>query len=282
MSTFATRYVLGVLGLATLGTQSALADDCKFSATRTATIDGGPIRKVVIAAGAGALVVVGTKSRTKAEAMGKACASSQELLDQIQIETRTEGVTLYIKTLLPEGKFQLIDGGSSPTLDLTVSLPDAVQTNIDDSSGSLELRGVGASVVADSSGEIEIANIQGDVSVTDSSGHIHIDAVTGNLQIQDTSGGIDVHDVSGTVEIPSDSSGGILLRKISGSAHIVSDSSGDIVIEQVQHDVIIDADSSGDIRVAEVAGNFTVGADSSGGIHHDRVLGKVQLPPGRD
>ena len=267
------------LAIAVLSAQPAFAESC---ATRTAKIDGEPVRKVIVGAGAGDLSVVGDKARTAAKASGEACASTQALLDQVQIETRREGDVLYIKTVLPESSVGILSGMRSAHLDLTVELPDSVAVEIADSSGDLEVREVRSAVVVDSSGDMRIANIHGDLKVHDSSGDIHIDTVTGNVQVEDSSSDIDVAEVTGDVEIPIDSSGGILLRGIGGNVHIGTDSSGDIVIQKVKRDVTIDNDSSGDIEARDIGGNFTVSADGSGDIRSDRVAGKVTVPRDRD
>jgi hypothetical protein len=264
--------------LAVLCAQPASADSCRFSATRTATIDGGPFRKVIIGAGAGDLLVRGDKALGSPRAGGKACASSQELLDKIRLDTHQEGDTLYITTVLPENEGWHLFGDQQAHLDLSVDLPETMATEIEDSSGGAEIRGIGSSSIADSSGELRISDIHGDLSVTDSSGGIYITNVAGNARIEDSSGEMEVVDVTGNVNVPVDSSGAMRLRQIGGSVEIGTDSSGDIAIQTVGRDVTIDRDSSGDITVTDVAGNLTVHADSSGDIDHQRVLGKIDLP----
>ncbi|HEX6638811.1 MAG TPA: hypothetical protein VF033_14225, partial [Steroidobacteraceae bacterium] len=61
---------------------SALAwDDCKFSADRTGGVDAAGVDKIVIRAGAGDLKVVGGARNVRIEARGKACASTEDLLE---------------------------------------------------------------------------------------------------------------------------------------------------------------------------------------------------------
>jgi len=270
---------LWAASLALVYAQAALADSCRFNATRTAAIEGGPVRKVIVIAGAGDLIVRSDKTLTAPRASGRACASSQKQLDAITLETHREGDTLYIKTVLPEigDSFSF---GQNVSLDLTVDLPQVIATEIEDSSGDAEISDIGAAIVTDSSGDLRLNEIHGDLSITDSSGGIRIDSVAGNVQIRDSSGDVDVADVTGNLDIPLDSSGDLRLSRVGGNVIIGTDSSGDIVVQQVQRDVTIGRDSSGDISVTDVAGNLSIGADSSGDIDHDRVLGKMDLPRG--
>ncbi len=258
-----------------LGTASVATADCKHSAERSASVDTTGVTRIVMGTGAGDLKVRGEPGRSKLDAKGQACASTAEFLGKIQLETRREGSTLYLKTLMPEWKDGFI-GIRYATLDLVVALPDSIPVDIEDSSGDLGLSKVKSAVVADSSGEIEIEDIAGDLEVSDSSGDIEIERVAGNLQVTDSSGDIEIEHVQGDVVIPVDSSGDIRIQQV-GSVHIRNDTSGEIYVRNVNRDVRIDVDSSGDIRVEEVGGNLTVGRDSSGSVHHSKVIGTVTL-----
>lgn len=278
MKKIAAGALLAAPVLAALFAPLAFADDCKFGADRSARVDGTGIRKVVIGAGAGDLDIRGEEGRTDVLATGRACAPSQKQLDEIRIESRREGDTLYLKTILPEPVERLFMWNRDAYMDVTVSVPKSAVLVVEDSSGDLELSNVQSATVADSSGDQTIRNIAGDLDVTDSSGEIGIEHVIGNLRLKDSSGDIDIDDVKGSVEITVDSSGDMTIQRVAGDVHVINDSSGDIEIADVQRNVSIDSDSSGSIRVDRIGGDFTVGADGSGDISHDRVLGSVHLP----
>jgi hypothetical protein len=254
------------------------ADACKHSAERTASIAGADIKRVVIAAGAGDLVVRGEQGRNDVKADGKACASSEQLLDGIRLESRRDGDTVYLRTVLPELSEVIFAFSRYAYLDVTIVVPRSATLTIDDSSGDMQVSEVQAATITDSSGDQTLRHVAGDLDVTDSSGEISVADVGGNLRLKDSSGDMHANTVKGDVLVTVDSSGEIDISKVSGSVHVLSDSSGDIGITDVQRDVTIDSDSSGGIRVQQVGGNFTVGSDGSGGIHYDRVLGSVQLP----
>ncbi|HKE95607.1 MAG TPA: hypothetical protein VKB34_14935 [Povalibacter sp.] len=250
---------------------------CRHEADRTAAVDAAGVKKIVIGAGAGDLEVRGEAGLTRMQAKGRACASGEDLLQEIQLESRREGDTIYLKTVLPDTHGGILIP-SHTLLDLRVAVPVAVAIELDDSSGDLKLEHVQSAVVNDSSGDIEIGDISGNLQVADSSGDIDVQRVGGNLSISDSSGDITLTGVQGSVEIPVDSSGDIRVTQ-AGSVLVHHDSSGGIVLRHVKGDVRVDSDSSGDIDVEDVGGNFTVGSDGSGDIHHTRVAGVVQLPP---
>lgn len=254
----------------------AWAQDCEFSSDRTANFTGS-IKKVVISAAAGYLKVR-SDAAGGLNAKGRACASSESLVGKITLESRREADIVYLTVMLPEGMGDVFSFGRYSSLDLDVTVPMTAQLQIDDSSGDVELSEVGAASVTDSSGDLLLKNINGDLQVNDSSGEIRIISVSGNVTVEDSSGGIDIEDVRADVKIVSDSSGDIAIAKVAGTVRVLDDSSGDINIREVKRDVTIDNDSSGDIKVSEVGGKLRVNADSSGSILHDRVAGGVSIP----
>jgi Putative adhesin len=259
------------------GVTAARADSwCNHSADRSASVDATGATRIVISAGAGDLDVRGEKGQTAVHASGRACASSEESLGQIAIASRRDGDTVYINTILPPIQQGMFGFWRHATLDLQVTLPSSIPLELDDSSGDLALRSVQAAVVTDSSGDMEIDSVAGELTLTDSSGDVTVRNV-GAVRVSDSSGNIELADIQGNVEVAIDSSGDLRIDRV-GSVHILNDSSGDIVITQIQGDVRIDVDSSGDINVTNVRGDFSVGADSSGSIHQSSVLGAVRLP----
>lgn len=255
----------------------AYADDCNHTTHRTANSAGPDIKRVVVEAGAGDLVVRGGESRD-VKVDGKACAATAELLEQIKLEIRRDGDTVYVRTVLPEVSNGLFGFARYAYIDVTVDVPKTATLKVDDSSGDMRVSDVQGATISDSSGDQTLEHIAGDLDVSDSSGEINITDVSGGLRLRDSSGDVDVKRVQGDVLVAVDTSGDLDISQVTGGVHIATDSSGDIEIQDVKRDVAIDEDSSGGIAVREVGGNFTVGADGSGGIHYDRVAGTVHLP----
>jgi hypothetical protein len=254
----------------------AHADDCKHTADRTANSAGPGIERVVVEAGAGDLVVRGGESRD-VKVDGRACASSAKLLDEISLEIRRDGSTVYVRTVMPDMS-RGVFGTHNAHMDVTVAVPKTATLKLQDSSGDLEVTDVKAAAIQDSSGDQTLQRIAGDLEVQDSSGEIKVAGVGGGLRLRDSSGDVDVENVQGDVVVEVDSSGDVDIRRVTGGVHIREDSSGDIEIHDVKRDVTIDDDSSGGILVQDVGGNFTVGSDGSGGIRYERVTGSVRIP----
>lgn len=107
--------------------------------------------------------------------------------------------------------------------------------DIGDSSGDIELRGAGSVRVRDSSGDIELEDVKADVEISlDSSGEIQVAQVGGNVRVhQDSSGSIRIEDVKGSVDVDSDSSGDIYAGRVSGNFTVSEDSSGSIEHESI-------------------------------------------------
>ncbi|HEX7013623.1 MAG TPA: DUF4097 family beta strand repeat-containing protein, partial [Steroidobacteraceae bacterium] len=257
----------------------ALALDCDHTADRNASIEGPGINEVVVIARAGRLVIRGEEGRGSVSAQGRACASSERLLEEIQLESRREGDTVYLEAVLPELDDDRLFGVSQEArLDLTIRVPSSVRIEARDSSGEMELSDVSSSKVEDSSGDLIVRNIAGDLEVTDSSGDVKITGIAGRLELRDKSGDVDVKDVSGDVLVTEDSSGDLNIEGIAGRVRLKEDASGDIEIADVASDVTIDNDGSGSIRAVRVGGNFTVDRDESGSIRYNEVMGAVRLP----
>lgn len=193
---------------------------------------------------------------------GKACASSQLLLDTLRLEVRRDGDTVYIEAG-PRNEGNVVTIGKAyAQLDVGIALPQALPVEARDSSGDFRASGVGRLTLDDSSGDIDLRRI-------------------GSAEIKDSSGDIKVTDAGGDVTITFDGSGNIDLSNIGGNAEVGSDGSGDIRIVGVKGNVLIGADGSGDIVVEDVGGDFTLGNDGSGDVLTKNIAGKISVPPGR-
>jgi len=231
--------MLTILVLAA-GASGAAQADCKFTATREGSADLAGVTKVVVATGPGELKIVGSADARRIVARGNACASSQKLLDKLNLEVRREGDTVFIDAGLADSRFMITVGNTYAHINVGIALPANLPVEARDSSGDVSVTGVAA------------------------------------LKLDDSSGDIEVRDV-GSVEIK-DSSGDILVTGVRGDATVTFDGSGDIEIQGVGGNAEIGSDGSGDIVVENVGGDFTVGNDGSGGISNRGVAGQVTLP----
>ncbi|MBD8526274.1 DUF4097 family beta strand repeat-containing protein [Pseudomarimonas arenosa] len=261
-----------------LASGSAFAwGDCDHRAERALDIAPGQAVTLALAVGAGDLEVRGDPKASQIQLRGRACASSQALLDQIQFLGQTSGDRVEAQTQIPklEGGW----GSDTAYIDVTVVMPAHLILDLRDSSGDIDIHAVAAVKVKDSSGDIRIREIGGSVEVADSSGDIEIRTVAGNVEVtNDSSGDIEIDDVQGNALVRVDSSGDIELSGIRKNAEVGRDSSGGIVFKDIGGNATVGSDSSGGIRASKVRGDFIVDADTNGDISHSDIGGRVDVP----
>ena len=236
------------------------AKDCKFEKKIETKLDLSASDSLAVIARAGRLYIIGDAGTDEVAITGTVCVSKKEWLDESGIETRG-GNPARIEVKLPDiDRSWSFTGNRYARLDLELVVPEDLNLDVKDSSGSMEIKGVGAVKVQDSSGSIEIKDANGPVSVEDSSGSISL------------------IDIKGDVTIVSDSSGSIKGQNIEGSVLVKKDSSGSIHFKDVTDDFIVESDSSGGIVAERVGGDFKVLKDGSGGIRFTDVAGEVSIP----
>lgn len=232
---------------------------CKYTASREGAADLAGVAKVVVATGPGDLKIVASADARRIVARGSACASSQELLDKLNVEVRREGDTVFIDAGLADSRNMITVGNTYAHINVGIALPPDLPVEVRDSSGDTSVSGIASLQLDDSSGDIEVHDV-------------------GSVEIKDSSGDISVTKVRGDATVTFDGSGDIEIRDVGGNAEVGSDGSGDIHIADVKGNVTVGNDGSGEIVVENVGGDFTVGNDGSGGITHRGVAGKVTIP----
>jgi hypothetical protein len=273
-------------------------EDCAFRADRSAQAATDGITRVEVRAGAGDLTVTGESARRTLDVSGVACASKEAQLEDVQVRLERAGDTLVLEAQPPDNTLSLRKWffSGQPHLHLTVRLPAGLAVDIEDTSGNVRLANVGPTRMQDGSGDLEIDNVKGELSVKDGSGNVTIRKIQGPVRIEDGSGdftiaqivgevivaadgsgSMEIADVQGNVTIGNDGSGDIGIERVSGSVKIEDDGSGNIRVAVVEHDVTIEGDGSGDINVQDVRGDFSVMAAGSGGVWHEGVRGNVRL-----
>lgn len=235
----------------------AWGNDCEYSRDVERELSLSESLQLNVVAGAGGLEVKGV-SRDSVFVEAKLCAKTESQLSDMDITSILKGDVMHIETQLAKGRLWGT-GSEGSYINLTVYVPKNAKLDVTDSSGEARIEGVESLIMVDSSGELTIKDISGEVRVNDSSGSLTIKQVGGNVWVTDSSGAIKARDITGDFTVEVDSSGGIEVARVDGS-------------------VLIRTDSSGGIEVNDIGGNFTVGNDSSGGIHHNNVAGEISLP----
>ncbi len=233
----------------------AWGDGCAHRAERSLQLDADGLAALELLTRAGDLVVEGDAGLKRIEVHGKACASSEALLAQIQLSEQRAGNRQSVTTAIPETS----GWNARASMDLVVRMPAGLHLQLQDSSGDARISGVASLDASDSSGDLNAEGIRGDVSLRDSSGDISISAIAGTVTVvSDSSGDMSIRDVRGDVIVQNDSSGDIHMEEIAGNAQVMSDSSGDIVVRAIGGNFSVDRDTSGDIRSRDVQGTLTL------------------------
>lgn len=273
------------LFLSVLLPSAALADDCAFRAERRLDIDAANLATLKLDTGAGDLDVKGVPGLARIEIRGKACASDEATLAELQLTQRRQGDVATAATVIPDsgGGLKLF-GSRYAYIDVEVRMPPALKLELRDSSGDVEIAGLRNGLdLTDSSGDIGLRDLGGAVRISDTSGDIEADGIEGSITVDsDSSGDVEIRNVRGDAYVRNDSSGDLEFHHVGGRARVDHDSSGDIVFDDIGGDAGVGTDSSGDIRADRVRGDFTVESKANvDGIHYSDVGGKISLPPRR-
>ena len=216
------------------------AGHCTYESEREMTLPASADGTVRIRSGAGELHVEGRDGLEEVVVVGLLCASHEEYLDALAVRAeQASGGEILVDTHYPEDRRWRGDGHDVARIDLTVLVPRGMAVEIDDSSGDLVVSGSGDLRIEDSSGSVDVSDIDGDVDIDDGSGGLEVESIAGSLSVDDGSGSVYIADVGGDVRV---------------------------------------SDGSGSIDVRGVGGDFVAWSYGSGGIRHSGVEGQVDVP----
>jgi ELWxxDGT repeat protein len=159
-------------------------DNCRFEAERSFTLSANSLETLRLKAGSGSLEVVGVEGLNEIQAVARACASSQDFLDDLQLTSDVSGGSVVVETIYPD--MNGWGGGNRyARLDLLLEVPAGLEADIQDGSGEMTLSNLGSVHVEDGSGEVVIQGIQGDLTIEDGSGELEISGVQGTVMVKD-------------------------------------------------------------------------------------------------
>lgn len=237
----------------------ALAYDepqCPFSANRHLDLDMAGVKTVRFVVNSHDLQVDGSGSG-KPTVDGRACASSQDILDNLVVEQSKEGGTLVVE--LKDRRHGWSGFGNHVAyLKVKANVPGNVPVAVDGGSGDVEVRHVASLQASAGSGDVEASDVRGDVQANVGSGDVKLSH-------------------TGHVEVSSVGSGDLTVRDAAG-VRIGTVGSGDAKLTDIRGDVSVGTVGSGDLDVDGVKGNLTVRSHGSGSIEHHDVSGKVDVP----
>lgn len=215
-----------------------------YTEDRTLELDSDGVARLDIEAGAGELVITGADDIDSILVMATINVPDQDEDDALEIiEQRLK---LSLERTDDEARLEGYfansgwSWGDSPSVDLDVRVPAGLALVVDDSSGSLEITDVNADVeVDDGSGSMRISGVAS-VVIDDGSGSITVTNASGDVEIEDGSGSITIEKVGGGVRID-DGSGGIDVSDVELELVIVDDGSGDLDVSDVRGGVVNDS-----------------------------------------
>lgn len=234
------------------------AQECRFEAQRDARLDAASGDRLVLIARSGSLRVEGRSGTGEITVRGRACASSEALLERLRLRSERSGgiARVEVEEIDSEDGVNWRDN-TYARLDLVIEIPAGMQVDIEDGSGEMIVRGTGDLVIDDGSGEIDVADIDGSVRIEDGSGEVMVARVRGDVTIDDGSGEVTVSDITGSLTLD-DGSGSIDIAGIDGSVRIPDDGSGDLDVRDVGGDLIVSDKGTGNIDHSDVRGRVDI------------------------
>lgn len=137
------------------------------------------------------------------------------------------------------------DCGWQCTADFEVTVPRGTKVTGENGSGDLELTGVGGVDAKSRSGEVQVRDVEGDVTLDVTSGDISVDNVAGKLRVKANSGDIEAKGVQGAADVET--------------------TSGDIELALTEANDVRAKGTSGDIEITAPAGDYKVTTDTKRG-----------------
>ncbi|MBS0581493.1 MAG: hypothetical protein JSS42_00135 [Proteobacteria bacterium] len=255
----------------------AAAGECQFSAERNLDIDSAGLQALRMQLGSSDLNLQGDPAATRIEVRGKACASEQAWLDELQIEQSRQGGKAVVKTA-PHPTHVGVFGKHYAYIDFVVRVPANLAIEVESGSGDTHAANIASLDYHAGSGDLNLDHAAGAVSVTVGSGDV-VASHVGSFKLGNAgSGDMHVSDVQGDATIGHVGSGDLSFSDVRGSLRADSIGSGDVVAERIGRDVFIGSIGSGDVTAKTVGGGLTVRSAGSGDIHHSGVVGKVEVP----
>jgi len=290
------KATLMIMALSVSAVQAA--EHCALSAEQQFTLQEVAQLKLSIAADQ--LRVIGS-DRADVQVTAKLCASSQQRLDEMQIQHSQQADTTEI-TLLPKQRdnssgIRFLGGLNKKysRFELQLVVPHSLLLALEVGSGTAEVSNLQQLNLALGSGKVNAKSIKGVVeasvgsgafTLTDAgavqlkalgSGEAVLKNITGLYVYSVGSGDLNVSQVKGDARFASIGSGNVELADQQGDLQIASVGSGDAKISQLTGMLNIERIGSGSVSVADVNGDVHVGALGSGSIRVTQVTGDLRL-----
>lgn len=231
----------------------------EVTAPRTATVPAAGAQRIEVIGRAGWLRIEGKSGLSEVRVRGTARASSRARLEEIRLIAEVKSGVIYVEADIPEHRGGWRDDDDYyQALDLAIEVPSQLPLDVEDGSGDIEIRNVGALELQDGSGEVIVEHVGGRLRVKDGSGEVRITDVKGDVDVDDGSGELEIRDVQGAVDVGSKGSGELRITDVAKSVHVGSKGSGTVDVSRIGGDFIVDHKARGDIEYSDVKGKVDV------------------------
>lgn len=262
---------------------AAGAEECRFSAQRSADVDAAGLHSLMLRIGPSDLDIQGVAGLKRIEVRGTACASEQDWLKDLKISTARNGnqATVDAEPNNHSSSFSLF-GSVYAYLKLQVRVPAELAVQVHGGSGDVQAKGLASLDFSSGSGNLDADHINGALELQLGSADVGASNV-GSVTVHGTgSGDVRVSNVRGDVHSDHSGSGDLDFSHVAGSVQVGSTGSGNVTFTDIGHDAEVGSTGSGDVTANGVGGNFTVHSTGSGDVHYHGVKGKVDVPPSHD
>lgn len=268
---------------------------CPFSGDRQASIAIGGVRRIRIDHSIGDLKVIGQPGATELKATGKACATSQALLDRIQLKAEVQGDEVRLTADLPQVRM-----GNSPLIDITVALPNSLPLVVAREVGDSELRTVASLDLHKGVGTTAVDGVTGDVTIDADTGATIVRNVKGNARVRAIVGDMTIQSVDGDVTVPEMGTGTIRIWSVNKNVSLAEVGVGALEIRNVKGDlkigktetvgvsvinvggaVLAESFGVGDLEIRDVKGDLTIRSKGTGDATYTNIGGKLDVPKPR-
>lgn len=262
--------------LALLPATAIAGERCKFERPVSLDLDLSGARAVVFEVNSHDLRLHATPG-ARATLSGRACASSNQILEQLSVSQEKAGDKLVVKLERRQQGLDIHLGNTYARLDVSGSLPDDILVQLKVGSGDASLTGARAMSADVGSGDVTASAIKGLATAAVGSGDITLRDIGALHVLSIGSGDVEATGVRGDARVDSIGSGDLDLREVQGDVRIGSIGSGDAEVGAVRGAVTLDTLGSGSLEVRG-AGSLRVDRIGSGDVDHTGVTGAVELP----
>lgn len=261
-----------------LAAAPAFADrHCAFTAQRSLDIDPAGVAALRFELASSDLQVEGVPGLARIEVRGRACASQQDWLGELNMTQERIGDKVVVKPTPRPSQVNWTDSRYA-YIDFIVRVPATTALEVDTHSGDAHIAHVASLDFNSHSGDLNLESVAGAASIHVNSGDV-VASDIGSLVLRGSgSGDVTARNVRGDIKVGSVGSGDLHFADVRGGVQVDSVGSGDVSVEHIGKDLVVGSIGSGDIDARGVSGNLIVKAAGSGDIHHHDIGGQVQVP----